>query len=512
MVVANVGAGHILVLHAGDALTDFLPLNTLDVAQHAGLAEIFPGEIVGAERGGVIGRQGDEVVEDACLRRRILLEGTDAFVRLDAEVGGVIVRAHQPRPVIGADILAGFDPGIENLLAEVQRPVEAGRIVIDQLGVGDHLADAADHAADLADMRLFGLDPQQVGAILERGDAVEDAAILAGAGPELIEVRRQALGAHQLAVAADKNIAMADRSRIDGIAVEEAIIEVANVARLPGEGDLLGETRAQRVRPRDDHAVVDAEFQEGVADRPDLREEVLMRDRDLAVLMAALLFVRDLILDLDAAGAGLDELLGEQVGRLGIAEAGIDVGDDRDDMGFVIVDLLLQLGGADLVPFRAGLVEIAEQAAQLAGVGLAQEGVEFLDQRRDAGLFMHRLVGQRAEFAAQRRDHPAREIEVAALGGAKMLLDGDHLLLADEAVPAAQRLGVVGRIGIIGGHVGAHDLCSVAGDVEAALEPVLQAHPGDGFGRNAVPMALATDQRVGLRDFTLIGHVVIPSG
>jgi hypothetical protein len=35
-----------------------------------------------------------------------------------------------------------------------------------------------------------------------------------------------------------------------------------------------------------------------------------------------------------------------------------------------------------------------------------------------------------------------------------MLLDGDHLLLADEAVPAAERLGVLGRIGIIGGHVG----------------------------------------------------------
>jgi hypothetical protein len=49
-----------------------------------------------------------------------------------------------------------------------------------------------------------------------------------------------------------------------------------------------------------------------------------------------------------------------------------------------------------------------------------------------------------------------------------MLLDGNHLLLADEAVPAPQRLGVVGRIGIIGGHVAAHD----RGGVRAMSSPV----------------------------------------
>src|SRR3546814_5081486 len=74
----------------------------------------------------------------------------------------------------------------------------------------------------------------------------------------------------------------------------------------------------------------------------------------------------------------------------------------------------------------------AEQAAEFAGIGLTQEGVDFLDQRRDAGLFVHRLVGQRTEFAAQRGDHPAREIDIAALDGAEMLLDRDHLLLRDE--------------------------------------------------------------------------------
>jgi hypothetical protein len=53
------------VLHAGDALADLLALHVLDVAEHALLAEVLAGEVVGAERRGVVGRQGDEVVEDA---------------------------------------------------------------------------------------------------------------------------------------------------------------------------------------------------------------------------------------------------------------------------------------------------------------------------------------------------------------------------------------------------------------------------------------------------------------
>ena len=46
---------------------------------------------------------------------------------------------------------------------------------------------------DLLDVRLFGLDPKQVRAVLQRGDRVEDAAVRAGAFAELEEVRAQAL-------------------------------------------------------------------------------------------------------------------------------------------------------------------------------------------------------------------------------------------------------------------------------------------------------------------------------
>jgi hypothetical protein len=37
---------------------------------------------------------------------------------------------------------------------------------------------------------------------------------------------------------------------------------------------------------------------------------------------------------------------------------------------------------------------------------------------------VHRLVRQRAELGAQRSDHPARQIQVAALGAVEVLLDG----------------------------------------------------------------------------------------
>ena len=107
----------------------------------------------------------------------------------------------------------------------------------------------------------------------------------------------------------------------------------------------------------DDDAVFDAELEEGVAAGADLGQEDLVRHRHLAVLVAALLLVGDLVFDLQGAGAGLDHLLGEQIGRLGIAEAGVDVGDDRHDMGLEVVDLLDQLLFLRRVAGLAGGVE-----------------------------------------------------------------------------------------------------------------------------------------------------------
>ena len=173
-----------------------------------------------------------------------------------------------------------------------------------------------------------------------------------------------------------------------------------------------------------------------------------------------------------------------------MAETGVDVGNDRHHVGLVAVDLVLDLGGTGAVTGLLGLFQGAEQVVELPGVGLAQEGVELLDQARHGGLLVHGLVGQRAELGAQGGDHPAGEVEVAALGGAEVLLDGDQLLLADEAVPAAQGLGVLGGVGVVGRHVFAHDLRGVLGDVQAGLEAVLGTHAGNVLGADVGPLAL----------------------
>src|SRR3546814_15901690 len=59
------------------ALADLGALDVLHIAQHRFLAEIFLRQIVGRQRGGVIGRPGDEVVEDARPLRRVALKGAD---------------------------------------------------------------------------------------------------------------------------------------------------------------------------------------------------------------------------------------------------------------------------------------------------------------------------------------------------------------------------------------------------------------------------------------------------
>ncbi|ENN85523.1 hypothetical protein RHSP_07148 [Rhizobium freirei PRF 81] len=165
-----------------------------------------------------------------------------------------------------------------------------------------------------------------------------------------------------------------------------------------------------------------------------------------------------------------------------------------------------EIGFAHAFARGACLIHLAEEHAQLARIGLAQERVELLDQRRNGGLLMHRLVRQRAELRSQCCDHPAREIEIATFGGTEVLLDGNDLLLTDKTVPTAERLRVFRRIAIIGFHILAHDGGRVASDVEACAEPVLQAHAGDRFGRNSSPLRVRPDQLPGAFDQAFVRH------
>ncbi len=196
--------------------------------------------------------------------------------------------------------------------------------------------------------------------------------------------------------------------RRDLLAIEEAVVEIADVAGLAADRDLLGQASAEGIGPGDDQAVIHAELEEGVADGADLGDEVLVRDRDLAVLVSALLLVGDLVLDLEAARTGLDHLLGQQIGRLRVAEPGIDVGDDRHDMRLELVDRASSRASLTALPAVPGRVDLAEHQTEFAGIGLPQEGVELLDQRRErwsSHASTDRGVG-RTPIAARRSSSP----------------------------------------------------------------------------------------------------------
>ena len=90
MLVTNVGTRHVLVLHTGDTLADFLALDAGNIAKHTHFAEIILRQIVRAQCGGVICWQGNKVVENARALRRIALEILDPHIGLAAQFGLVI--------------------------------------------------------------------------------------------------------------------------------------------------------------------------------------------------------------------------------------------------------------------------------------------------------------------------------------------------------------------------------------------------------------------------------------
>ena len=203
--------------------------------------------------------------------------------------------------------------------------------------------------------------------------------------------------------------------------------------------------------------------------------------------MAALLLIGNLVFDLDAASTGLDHLLGQQVGRFGVTETSVDISDDRHNVSFVVIDLSLDFSSLGVVTGFASVVKGGEQQIQFTSVSLAQEGVKLFDQRRHRGFLVHGLVWQRAEFGAQCSNHPTRQVQVALVSGFQVLLDGDQLLLTDEAVPATQRLGVDRGVGVVFSHILAHYSRGVLGNIQTGLEAVLRTHASDGFWVDSAP-------------------------
>src|SRR3990167_3305993 len=487
--IANVGAGHVLVLNAGDTLTDLLTLNAFHVGQHAFFCEVPFGQVVGGQRSGVVGRQGDQVVEDTSLSRSVALEGADHFVSTSSQVSCVVVNAHQLGAVVGRNVLTFANHDVEHLLTEVQSPVERWAVVVNQLGVRDGFTDFVNHASDLTNVRLLGFDPQHVSAVLQRSDAVQYAACFTGASAELEQVGRQTLRTQQLAATVQNYVAVVQVGSRNFFAIQEGVVLVAQVARLVGNSDLLGQASTQGVGTCNDNAVVDAQLEECVANSVDLGQEVGVSNGHFTVLVAALLLIGNLVFDLDAASTRFDHFLSQQVGGFWVTETSVDVGNDRYNVSFVAVDLSLDFVCFYFVASSASSVQSGEQQVQLTGVSLAQEGVQLFDQAGNRGFLVHGLIRQRTEIPTQSSNHPTRQEEVARGGGLQVLLDRNQLLLTDETMPAAQGLGVDGGVSIVLSHVFAHDVGSVLSDFQTGFETVLGAHAGHGLRVNSAPTA-----------------------
>jgi hypothetical protein len=146
---------------------------------------------------------------------------------------------------------------------------------------------------------------------------------------------------------------------------------------------------------------------------------------------------------------------------------------------------LIAAVSAALSPASRAALQDLEQVVDRHFIGLAQRDVDLLDQVDDRGLLVHRLVGQVAEAIAQARHHPAGQVDIGALGRAAQALDRLDHLLGVEARPAAQRLGELAAVGVVGGHVGAHDAGHFAGDVQVGREGVLQLQLDDVVDRDA---------------------------
>merc|ERR1711887_289014 len=233
-----------------------------------------------------------------------------------------------------------------------------------------------------------------------------------------------------------------------------------------------------------------------------------MRNCDLPCLMTALLGIRHLVLHLDTACSSLDHLLGKKVRGFLIAKPSINISNNGDNVCFKIINLFNDpLLSCFVILFHRN-VELPEELVQLTSVGLAKESVDLLDKCRDCSLLMHGLVRKRSKFRSHCCNHPARKIKIALVCGAKVLLDGYHLLLGNKPVPAPKGLGVRGGVQVVLSHVLPHDLGCVLGNIHPSLELVLELHPGHVLWLDGTPLLLISEDARGLINaFLIVGHV-----
>ena len=164
------------------------------------------------------------------------------------------------------------------------------------------------------------------------------------------------------------------------LAGDELAVALVDVAR--------EQRRGERVRAGDEHRR-DVEHVGREARGDERADELARRHEHLAAEVAALLLRRELILEVDAGGAGLDERLHQLERVQRAAEAGLGVGHDRRE------------------PVRAVL-----PLRRVDPVGAQERAVDALDERRRAVRRVEALIGVRvAREVGVGGDLPAGEVD-----------------------------------------------------------------------------------------------------
>ena len=119
------------MFHGSLLAANFLALYIAHIRQHAQIAKIALGQHISAQGGGMVSRQGDQVMKDARPMGRILLKPLHQCICFSGQFGVVELGRHQAlgyggRVRIGGDIPAGRHPFSMDLLAKGEGPVETG--------------------------------------------------------------------------------------------------------------------------------------------------------------------------------------------------------------------------------------------------------------------------------------------------------------------------------------------------------------------------------------------------
>ncbi len=114
---------------------------------------------------------------------------------------------------------------------------------------------------------------------------------------------------------------------------------------------------------------------------------------DFAVLMTALFDIGNLVFNLNAAGACFDHLFGQQVGCFLVAKPCIDVRYNRHHMGLKMINFVSNVFFLDIVSISQRFIQFLEKMPQFTGISLLEKAIQLLDQFRNRGFFMDRLIG-----------------------------------------------------------------------------------------------------------------------